>query len=534
MKNTRKLITTKTFIPLLLISLALLISLSTVSANEIYVNTTGNDTSGSGTADNPYLTIQTGINNTEANGTIHIADGQYSGTNNTNITISKNLNIIGQSQENTIINGTNINQIFIITYGTTVTLENLTLTNGYSTTYGGAIYNQGDLTVTNCTFTNNTANYAGGAVYNYNSYTGSMNCTITGSNFNNNTAELGGAINNDNENTGSINCIITGSNFTNNTAHHIGGAISNNNYNEEDRGDGSANCSVTGSTFTNNTANYGGAINNYNYGVGSATCTVTGSTFTNNTAILDGGAIFNYNVEGSANCTITESTFTNNTANHFGGAITNVNAGEGSANCTANFNRFYNNTATTNGNAICNKHGSVDAKYNWWGSNDGPATGSIYGELAEYDPWLVMTYSANPTTIQQGSKSTLTADFRYDSNGSFHDPALGHLPDGTPVTFTTNLGNVGSKSVVKYTIDGIATAILRGDEAAGEALTTANLDNQTLNSTVTINAATVNAATTSKSTGNTVGMQPTGSPIVPLALAILSVLGGLITTRKKQ
>ena len=503
MKNTRKqLITTKTFIPLLLISLALLISLSTVSANEIYVNTTGNDTSGSGTADNPYLTIQTGINNTEANGTIHIADGQYSGTNNTNITISKNLNIIGQSQENTIINGTNINQMFIITYGTTVTLKNLTLTNGYSTTYGGAIYNQGNLTVTNCTFTNNTA-------------------------------EIGGAINNYNYGAGSATCTITDSTFTNNTANHFGGAINNNNYNEEDHGDGSANCSVTGSTFTNNTANYGGAINNYNYGAGSATCTVTGSNFQNNTAIRDGGAIFNYNFEGSANCTITESTFTNNTANR-GGAITNVNAGEGSANCTANFNRFYNNTATTNGNAICNIHGSVDAKYNWWGSNDGPATGSIYGELAEYDPWLVMTYSANPTTIPQGSKSTLTADFRYDSNGSFHDPSLGHLPDGTPVTFTTNLGNVGSKSVVKYTIDGIATAILRGDEAAGEALTTANLDNQTLNSTVTINAATVNAATTSKTTGNTVGMQTTGAPIVPLALAILSVLGGLINTRKKQ
>jgi hypothetical protein len=131
-KNTRKLITTKTFIPLLLISLALLISLSTVSANEIYVNTTGNDTSGSGTADNPYLTIQTGINNTEANGTIHIADGQYSGTNNTNITISKNLNIIGQSQENTIINGTNTNWIFKILTGVNVTICNLTLANGDS------------------------------------------------------------------------------------------------------------------------------------------------------------------------------------------------------------------------------------------------------------------------------------------------------------------------------------------------------------------------------------------------------------------
>jgi len=41
---------------------------------------------------------------------------------------------------------------------------------------------------------------------------------------------------------------------------------------------------------------------------------------------------------------------------------------------------------------------------------------------------------------------------------------------------------------------------------------------------------TVNAATTT----NTVGMQSTGTPIVPLAIGILSVLGGLVATRKKQ
>lgn len=43
---------------------------------------------------------------------------------------------------------------------------------------------------------------------------------------------------------------------------------------------------------------------------------------------------------------------------------------------------------------------------------------------------------------------------------------------------------------------------------------------------------TVNAATTTS--GNTIGMQTTGAPIVPLALAVLSVLGGLTAARKKQ
>jgi hypothetical protein len=63
---------------------------------------------------------------------------------------------------------------------------------------------------------------------------------------------------------------------------------------------------------------------------------------------------------------------------------------------------------------------AFDALYNWWGQNTGPADGSISGNV-DYDPWLVMNYSANPTTIQQGETSTLTADFRYDSDGTFHD-----------------------------------------------------------------------------------------------------------------
>ena len=226
-----------------------------------------------------------------------------------------------------------------------------------------------------------------------------------------------------------------------------------------------------------------------------------------------------------------------NTATTRGGAVETYNGP-----MVLNFNRIIGNTAPTGSN-IYNwpQRGTTNALYNWWGSNAGPDPLSLVNVAEdEYDPWLVMNYSANPTTIQQGATSTLTADFRYDSNGTFHDPTLGHLIDGTLVTFSTNLGNVGSKSTVVGTINGIATAILRGDEAAGEALTSALLDSQTLYSTVTITAvanATIpsvaNAATTTTASGNTVGMQTTGTPITGIVLAILMVLGGFIATRKQ-
>ncbi|MBI4814059.1 MAG: hypothetical protein HY802_07215, partial [Methanobacterium sp.] len=68
-------------------------------------------------------------------------------------------------------------------------------------------------------------------------------------------------------------------------------------------------------------------------------------------------------------------------------------------------------------------------------------------------------------------------------------------------------------------------------------LFTASITSDTFNinsmgvSPLTLNTPpTVNAATTT----NTVGMQTTGIPIVPLALAVLSVLCGLVATQKKQ
>nr|WP_054858908.1 hypothetical protein [Methanobacterium formicicum] len=344
---------------------------------------------------------------------------------------------------------------------------------------------------------------------------------------------------------------MTNCNLINNTANGIiaygGGIWSEGTY---DHGALTLNnCMVEGNTATG-TGAMGGGIAAYNtvninnskisgnlaeatgygaYGGGIAglmgTLTITDSQITGNTAkrgtlsdASGGGVYLDYN-----QFTITGSQITGNVAEGNGGGIYAY-----VSNDRANFNRIVNNLP----DAIYYTYETVafDALYNWWGQNTGPADGSISGNV-DYDPWLVMNYSANPTTIQQGETSTLTADFRYDSDGTFHDPALGHLPDGIPVTFNTNLGNVGSKTATSLTLNGIATILLRGDEAAGGALTYALLDLETRYATVTITPATVNAASTVSS--KTIGMQETGLPVAGIYLSLLLVMGGLLSTRKE-
>ena len=64
-----------------------------------------------------------------------------------------------------------------------------------------------------------------------------------------------------------------------------------------------------------------------------------------------------------------------------------------------------------------------------------------------------MTFTADPTIVLNGSTSQLTANFNNEYDGhsvSPFDPAMGHLPDGCSVTFTTNLGSVGSKTTTKH------------------------------------------------------------------------------------
>ena len=163
-------------------------------------------------------------------------------------------------------------------FGNTLTVENLRLTNG-SAFDGGAI-NGYVVVSTNSTFDNNDAVY-GGAIYAY-------GVSATDSVFEDNTAATGGAI-------VSAFTSVGDSTFTNNTAEDSGGAIYS-----------YGSLFADSSTFEGNSAFFvGGAIASY------GSLDVANSTFVENSTDPTDGLVGAVYTEGG---TITQSTFLDNTA----------------------------------------------------------------------------------------------------------------------------------------------------------------------------------------------------------------------------
>ena len=552
-------------------------NVSAASGDSIYVNgTSGNNVYNGQSAvydgtNGPKATIKNATGTVNSNGTIHIAKGTYY---ENNIKINTNMTIIGENQKNTIINGQQSGQsIFTVASGVYLTLINLTLTNATSD-IGGAINNDGTLNVYNSTFTNNNAadggaisngddgaltvnkstfdnntGIYGGVIWNsgdsstlstntfnnnigtyggviYNEHTGTI--IVINNIFNNNTATNGGAIYNYGTST------ETNNTFNNNTATYDGGAIQNS---------GGA-LTVNNSTFTANTATYGGAIANY------GTLTVDNSTLTDNTATYDGGAIYN----SSSTCIITDCDIKNNHANDGGGiasynnltiinsiiqhnsaiggggiiiyqgscsltgcTIINNIAGYGGGICgnnvIAHFNRIYNNTVSAfYGNG-------VHAENNWWGSNTDPSTipNLVSGQVSVY-PWIVLNVNANPTTINVGGNSNITADLLHDSNGVFHDPVNGHVPDGITVNFSSDTKGTVNPIIATIT-NGSANTTFTGLQS-GVSEVSAMVDAQTVTTNVNINkiSTTIKVNPVSGLKGKTVNLTATltdsdGNPV---------------------
>lgn len=264
-----------TIILLLSVFLTVLSVTGDVSASSsvIYVNgSSGNDNNDGSSWLLAKKSIKNATKTVTNGGTVNIANGLYTGVNNTKITIDNDITIKGQSKSGTIINGTNNAWIFKIPKGKNVVIQNLTIANGYRfvtehdensdeiyDSDGGAIINKGILTVENSNFRGNTAS-DGGAIFNWGSLT------------------------------------VNGSTFTGNTAEGCGGAI----YAVGDS-------TIIDSIFTKNTATYGGAINK------EAGLTLKNCIFTDNHAYA-GGAILNYKDYGVLD--MVDNVFNDNTANY--------------------------------------------------------------------------------------------------------------------------------------------------------------------------------------------------------------------------
>ena len=119
--------------------------------------------------------------------------------------IQRTLEIDG-SGRTIAIDGGGANRVLLNLTGT-LTLNNLTISNGHTTANGGGVFNNSSLTVTNCTFAGNNA-AAGGAIFN--AVTGTL--AVVNSTFSGNVSAAGGAIHSDH--LGSV----TSSTFSNNGA----------------------------------------------------------------------------------------------------------------------------------------------------------------------------------------------------------------------------------------------------------------------------------------------------------------------------
>jgi hypothetical protein len=111
------------------------------------------------------------------------------------ITVSKSITIrantsYGHNAADTIVDGMEGgSSIITINSGNTLNLDNLTLQNGTTSLYGGAIYNKGTLSITSCTFSDCDVTFNGGAICG-----AAGTITIMSSTFSDCTAGGGGAL----------------------------------------------------------------------------------------------------------------------------------------------------------------------------------------------------------------------------------------------------------------------------------------------------------------------------------------------------
>ncbi len=175
-----------------------------------HVATTGSDANGDGSENNPFATIQTGIDSASDGNIVLIAAGTYIENinyNGKNIVVgSLFLNTSDTSYiSSTIIDGNQSGSVVSFESGedSTAVLTGFTIQNG-SNLNGGGIYCLGSSpTITNCTISGNTASGNGGGICLSNSSPAITNCTITG-----NSAVEGGAIFSDFSSETITNCIL--------------------------------------------------------------------------------------------------------------------------------------------------------------------------------------------------------------------------------------------------------------------------------------------------------------------------------------
>ena len=268
-------------------------------------------------------------------------------------TISDDTTIDGGGQ--ILLSGGNSTRLFNLQNGASLTLQDITLADGFSNGDGGAIYVErlSTLTLTSSTINNSTAANGGAIALNgWGSSDAGGTLIVTNSSFSGNSSMAaaipgggngGGAL----YITGGSTATVSGSSFSNNQSVNGGGIHIL-----------GANLTVTDSTFSGNDANNsaggggGGAIYIDGTKDFSGTIDISTSTFSNNQTNQLGGAIFSF-PEGTGSTLVDQSLFDGNSATGSGqgGAIYHQSATNNGALNISNSTFLYNNAHATDGSA---------------------------------------------------------------------------------------------------------------------------------------------------------------------------------------
>jgi len=256
------------------------------------------------------------------------------------LNVDRNITISGPGAKNLALDGNAHSRVFYVNPGKTVTVDSLTVANGYSKGNGGGIYNDAAaLTVTNCVVSSNSA-FSGGGIDNEGAALTVINSRISG-NLADDTA--GGIFNSALEGGATlaiINSTISG-NFC--RGYDPGGGISNLAVYAD------ATLTISNSTISDNSAASGGSgIYNEASNTWIATLTITNSTISGNSGAGDGGGIFNSALGGGATLTISNSTISSNSTDDDGGGLFNY-AFEGIATLTISNSTVSGNSAPLGG-----------------------------------------------------------------------------------------------------------------------------------------------------------------------------------------
>ena len=415
--------------------ITLIMFIANLNAGVIHVSTGGSDDSGDGTVDNPYLTIQKGIDEAMDMDTVYVSNGIYEG----GLEISnKAISLIGESREETKINqpisspqvsvidsdqgltrihnfrikqGSSNDGGGIYSSGSIIEVKNVDFSNNYSYGHGAAINSiDSDVIVENSTFSSNTSANMGGAIF----VDPLTTCEIYNSSFENNGALWGGAI----ATIGGGKLLVEGCNISFNTAS---GNNPNPNYDYPTFGGGggiyqewSDSLEIYNTQILNNTAanGAGGGIAIYlSNDIIIDNIVLNGNSTSGTEYPTGGGGVAFYRAD---NVLFENSTIANNVTNDNsgGGIFFGSESGQASIVVHGTFNRLtlVNNSAMSGGAIFC-WSAILDLHHSTLAQNEASNSEWSGGGLASHyvtEPNIVnsLFYDNVPNSIHNGYQQT--------------------------------------------------------------------------------------------------------------------------------